>query len=89
MIANNVSIIGIANIIRGTINDVKVTFLKPNNAITAIMNPIKLDPQSPANIDAGWKLYIKNPNVAPNIVNAIIKSNPVLPCIIAIIPIVK
>ena len=89
MIANKVSSIGIARIISGIINDVIVTFLNPNKAITAIINPMKLEPQSPANIVAGLKLYTKNPKVDPNIVKASTKSNPVFPWIIAIIPTVK
>lgn len=36
-IANSVSIIGIANSSIGTINEVRVIFLNPNNAITAII----------------------------------------------------
>ena len=55
-IANNVSNIGIANINNGIIKDVIVTFLNPNKAITEIINPINIDPESPANILAGLKL---------------------------------
>ena len=44
--ANKVSIIGIASTRSGTINDVKVTFLNPSNAITEIINPKNIDFQN-------------------------------------------
>ncbi|MEI3507902.1 MAG: hypothetical protein V8R01_02015 [Bacilli bacterium] len=52
-IAKKVSKIGIAKIRRGIINEVNVTFLNPNKEITAIINPINIEPESPANIVAG------------------------------------
>ena len=48
-----------------------------------------MDPESPANILAGGKLCTRKPNTEPNIMKAMIKSNPKWPCKVAIIPIVK
>ena len=45
--------IGIANINIGTTNDVNVTFLNPNRAITEIIYPKNILPESPINILAG------------------------------------
>ena len=87
-IANDVSNIGIASINRGIIKEVRVTLLKPSKAITAIMKPMNREPESPAKMLAGWKLWTKNPKTEPNIIKVKIKSKPVFPIIIAIIPIV-
>ena len=53
MIANNVSKIGTANIIRGMKTEVIAVVLNPNKDITAIENPINNAPESPAKILAG------------------------------------
>ncbi len=89
-IANAVSKSGTPKIITGTINDVKVTFLKPNKEIIAIIKPRNMEPVSPRKILAGWKLYSKKPSVDPSIIKLKTTSKPsVLPIIKAIIPIVK
>ena len=73
----------------GIKNEVSVAVLNPNNAITAIINPKNIDPESPANILAGLKLWTKNPKVEPNITKVNTQSKLSLPWIAAIIPMVK
>ena len=88
IIANTVSNIGIARIKTGIISDVRVTLLKPSRAITAIMNPMNNDPESPAKIDAGWKLWTKKPKTEPSMIKVKTNSRPSLPIIMEIIPMV-
>ena len=52
-IAKAVSSIGIASKKIGTINEVNVTFFYPSNAITAIIYPKNIEPESPIKIEAG------------------------------------
>ena len=89
-IASTVSKIGIANIVIGITNDVRVATLKPRRAIIDIINPKKRLPESPINIFAGGKLKTKKPRVLPNMIkDKIISKPPILFKTIAIILIVK
>ena len=56
--------------------DVNVIFLNPSNAITAIMYPRNILPESPINIFAGGKLCTKYPRVLPSIIKVNDTSNP-------------
>ena len=89
IIANIVSKIGIAKTSNGINKDVIVTFLNPRRAITAIINPKNMEPESPAKMVAGLKLWTKNPKVEPNITKVKTQSKLSLPWIAAIIPMVK
>ena len=90
IIANSVSVIGNINNIKGITKDVRVIVLNPSNIIILIISPKNVLPVSPMNIFAGGKLYTKNPNVDPNIINdSIISNPPKLFSINAITPIVR
>ncbi|MFH1581638.1 MAG: hypothetical protein ABIC39_06135, partial [Pseudomonadota bacterium] len=80
----NVSNMGMPKIIRGTIKEIncslgifksKAIFQRLNifnlRLKTAKRKPIKVDPPSPKKIEAGLKLYLRNPNDAPDKAKAI------------------
>ena len=75
-IAKIVSIIGKNKISSGTIREVTVAALKPKSDITAIMIPKNVLPVSPIKMDAGLKLYTRNPKVAHSIIKQNVTSKP-------------
>ena len=70
MIASEVSASGTNRMMIGKPRVMNAVVLKPNKAMQAIMKPMKRAPQSPTNILAGWKLYGRNPAIAPTRIRA-------------------
>ena len=68
---NVMSIIGTDKIKNGTNIVSSGDFITPVIERVASKNPANKAPESPINIFAGWKLYVKNASIAPAKINAI------------------
>lgn len=89
IIAQSVSNIGITSTHIGIIIEDAKAVLNPKRVMTDMINPKNIEPVSPINILAGWKLWIRKPAVDPNIIKAIMNARLLIPLKYEIMAIVK
>src|SRR4051795_4241642 len=71
MITNAPSTIGTASTVSGKNNaTIAAVLIVPWIATQASSSPSRLEPASPMKIEAGWKLWYRNPNAAPAVIAA-------------------